>query len=300
MRSAHLFLLTAILLPSVSPNLFADAPSTLMVRWSEEVRSPGICVDRTSWFVSVIPRSVDLDRLVAPVLDDGTTQVGSRILHLDPYERLCLLEATEEGLASHLPVPLADGDPPKAGDRAKCVSGNSTCRSTVAGKDWSYRGERFPLPLLRLRVSESPDYCNAGTALVSEKGDLLAILTGLRIEATGEAYAIPAPRVRKLVEDIKRHHRSGPIWIGLTFHNESSTPEVLEVKPGSPAADAGVRPGDVILAMNGASIESLDDLVEPIHTLPAGEKTAVRVLRGLEEESLSMTTRFADLTSVSH
>lgn len=299
MRFAHPFLLAAFLLSATSRLLHANEPSTLTVRWSGDLHSPGICVDRANWFVSVIPRTVDLEQLGKPQLDDGQSQVGARLLCLDPAERLCLLEAVGEGLSPLRPVPLAKGDAPKAGDRAECVSGKSACRSTVAGKDWSYRGERFPLPLLRLRVSESPDYCHAGTALVSENGDLIALLTGLRLEASGEAYAIPAPRVRKLVEDFKRHQRSGPIWIGLTFHNESSTPEVLEVKPGSPAAEAGVKAGDVILAIDSTPIESLEDLVEVIHTLPAGETTAVRVLRGLDEKTVKMTTRFADLSAAS-
>lgn len=299
MRFSQPFPLAAILLSATSPFLLANEPSTLTVRWSGDLRSPGICVDRPNWFVSVIPATVDLDQIGKPILDDGKQKVDARLLYLDPAERLCLLEASGEGLLLHRPVPLALGEAPKAGDRAECVSGNSACRSTVAGKDWSYRGERFPLPLLRLRVSESPDYCNAGTALVSQKGDLLAILTGLRLEASGEAYAIPAPRVRKLVEDYKRHQRSGPVWIGLTFHNESSTPEVLEVKPGSPAAEAGVRPGDVILAIDQSSIESLEDLVEVVHTLPAGETTVVRVLRGLDEKVVKMTTRFAELSAAS-
>ena len=96
-----------------------------------------------------------------------------------------------------------------------------------------------------------------------------------------------------LLEDMKRHQHSGPVWIGLVFHNESSSPEVLEVKSDSPAAGAGLQKGDVITAMNGTEIESLGDLIESIHHLAAGEPSKVRVLRGLEEKEVEMTPQFA-------
>jgi predicted metalloprotease with PDZ domain len=96
-----------------------------------------------------------------------------------------------------------------------------------------------------------------------------------------------------IVEDMKRHQHSGPVWIGLIFHNESSSPEVLEVKSDSPAAGAGLQKGDVITAMNGTEIESLGDLIESIHHLAAGEPSKVRVLRGLEEKEVEMTPQFA-------
>lgn len=276
--------------------LAEEIPSPVSVIWSEEVDSPAVCVEKDSWFVSVVPKRIQIDTLESAALRGPEGEVAARILHLDPEQRLCLLEAAAT-LGPVQPFSLSADAAPKAGERAECVSGKTACRTTVAGKDWSYRGERFPLPLLRLRVSDVESHCRPGTPLVDEKGLLLGILTCHRPEASDEVYAIPAARIRKLVEDVKRHKRSGPVWIGLVLHNESSTPEVLEVKPGSPAEKAGLLPGDVILGMGDAEIESFDDLVEAIHNLPAGEETHVRILRGLGEETFAMTPRFAEMAS---
>jgi hypothetical protein len=269
-----------------------ELPATVSVKWTGGIESPGVCVDRPSWFVSVVPKSVAIEGLASATLLDANASVEGRILHLDPVHRLCLIEVPS-GLGPVRPVPLSEGANPKAGDQAHCVSGRSACLSTVAGKDWSYRGETFAYPLLRLRVAESKTHCDAGTVLVNEQGELLAILTCQETETEGEVYAIPAARVRKVVEDMKRHQHSGPVWIGLVFHNESSSPEVLEVKSDSPAAGAGLQKGDVITAMNGTEIESLGDLIESIHHLAAGEPSKVRVLRGLEEKEFEMTPQFA-------
>jgi hypothetical protein len=291
MRSAFLICVWVLLLGTL-PIRAGEPPATVSVRWAEGVESPGVCVDRPSWFVSVVPKSISLEGLASATLQDANASVEGKILHLEPVERLCLIEVTT-GLGPVRPVPLSNGAPPKAGDQAHCVSGRSACLSTVAGKDWAYRGETFSYPLLRLRVAESKTHCHAGTVLVNEGGELLAILTCQETETEGEVYAIPAARVRKVVEDMKRHRHSGPVWVGLIFHNESSSPEVLEVKSASPAAEAGMQKGDVITAMNGTEIESLGDLVESIHHLTAGEPSKVRILRGLEEKEVEMTPQFA-------
>jgi len=270
----------------------AEPPATVSVRWAEGLESPGVCVDRSSWFVSVVPKSVPLEGLTSASMHDADTSVQGKILHLDPAERLCLIEVPP-GLGPVRPVSLSNGAPPKAGEQARCVSGRSACLSTVAGKDWAYRGVTFPYPLLRLRVAESSTHCEAGNVLVNDSGELLAIVTCQETETPGEVYAIPAARVRKVVEDIKRHRQSRPVWVGLIFHNESSSPEVLEVKSASPAAEAGLERGDVITAMDGTEIESLGDLVESIHHLTAGEPSKVRILRGLEEKEVELTPRFA-------
>lgn len=276
--------------------LLAEPTTPVTVLWPGGAESPGVCVEKGSWFVSVVPASVETRDLRTTTLrgPEGTTE--GRLLHFDSAQRLCLLE-TSSGLGPVQPVPLSAAAPPKAGAKAECVAGKSACRTAVAGKDWSYRGERFPHPLLRLRVSETGPHCLAGTPLLGGGGELIGLLVCRRPEASDEVYAVPAARVRKLVEDVKRHQRSGPVWVGLVVHGESSTPEVIEVTADSPAKDAGFRPGDVVLALDEAEIESVDDLIETIQNLPAGAETTVRVLRGLSEETLTMTPRFAEVVA---
>ena len=73
---------------------------------------------------------------------------------------------------------------------------------------------------------------------------------------------------------------------------------VVEVKPGSPAAEAGVKEGDVILTIGKGAIGSYDDLVEAIFNLPAGQTVEMKVLRGLDEHPLTITPRFAEVAEV--
>jgi hypothetical protein len=287
----------ALAISSLAVPVSAEPSPMVSVIWSADTVSPAVCVEKDGWFVSVIPENIPLEGLVMTrLLTDRGEQAG-RLLHLDVHDRLCLIES-EDGQVKGRPVPLGECITPKAGQKAECLSGSGACRSTVAGKDWAYRGEHYRLPLLRLRVSEASSPCQAGTPLVSAEGHLIGILTDHSLETSGEVHAIPANRIRKLVEDVKQHNRSGPVWIGLLLHEESSTPEVVEVKPGSPAAEAGVKEGDVILSIGKGAIGSYDDLVEAILNLPAGKSVEMKVLRGLEEHPLTITPRFAEVAEV--
>jgi len=273
-----------------------ETHSTVTVAWNSEVRSPGICVDRPTWFLSVIPASVALDGLTKTTLQIDGESVEARVVFLDGIQRLCLLEAAAP-ITGFAPVSLALTDDLKGGQKLNCLSNRSACLTMVAGKDWSHRGEQFPMPMLRVRVADPEEFCAAGTPLVCEEGKLVGILTGKHHDDSGEVHAIPVARVRKLVEDVKAHKRSGPVRVGLVFHNQSSTPEVVEVKPGSPAERSGLEVGDVILSIDGTETESLDDLVEVIHHLSAGNETPVRVLRGLSEKNLTIIPEFAEMTA---
>ncbi|NLT72017.1 MAG: PDZ domain-containing protein [Verrucomicrobiaceae bacterium] len=287
-----------LVLPGAGSHLSAgeQALSTVTVLWNSEVRSPGICVDRTSWFVSVIPAAVPLEGLTTTRLRHGELTTEARVLFRDDAQRLCLLE-TSTPLTGLTPVSLVHTGELKGGQKLHCLSHRSACLTTVAGKDWSHRGERFSMPLLRVRVADPESFCAAGTPLVSEEGHLVGILTGKDHDETGDVHAIPVARVRKLVTDIKTHQRSGPVRVGLVFHNQSSTPEIIEVKSGSPAERSGLEAGDVILSIDGTDTESLEDLVEVIHNLPAGVETPVTVLRGLSEKDLSIVPEFLEMTA---
>jgi len=292
--SARVFLtgIGLLLLASPADAQNAEPAPVATAAWSDSTRSLAICLGNPNWFVTVIPTGVNLGELAAPTLITEGARHASRNLHVDSHRRICLLE-TKKTIDSQTPLPLAGSPVPKAGERLRCMHGTRACETTVAGKDRLYRGEPLSHPMLRVRVADVEAFCRPGAPLVNDEGEIEGILTDRKLATAGEAHAIPAAQLRKLIREVKRYDRSGPVWVGLVFHNESSTPEVIQVRADSPADEAGIRAGDVVIALNQTEIEDLDDLVEAIHSLPAGEKAEVAVLRGLEERTLSLVPRFA-------
>lgn len=264
--------------------------------WESGVTSPGVCIKRTDWILAVIPESAATETKQGPSVKTSEETLATEILYFDPIQRLCLLQ-TEHKIDEASPSNVATTPEPHPGDKLTCSSPDAKCRTTVAGKEWTYRGRRFQLPLMRVRLA-NPDKsgCSPGTPLFNDDGELEGLLTEHRLEGKGEALAIPASRIHKLVCDVEKYHRSGPVWLGLIFHNHSSSPEVIEVKPNSPASKAGIQKGDVILSLNGKHVEDLNELSEAVLCLPAGEPATIEVLRGLMDEELSLVPQFASVS----
>jgi S1-C subfamily serine protease len=64
---------------------------------------------------------------------------------------------------------------------------------------------------------------------------------------------------------------------------------VFSVSPGSPAEDAGVEPGDVIVEFDGKDITSVEDLFAALRGTSPGDSVPVRVVRGEQEQTLNVT-----------
>ncbi len=291
------FIAVIVLLGTALP-LCAEVPnpSTVSVIWPDGEKSPGVPVEQPGWFVTVVPELVKIENLEQATLQSGTLKSEARVVFTDAAQRLCLLESDPEFVKVEI-FGVTDPVDLKAGQKLECLSDRSACLTALAGKDWTYRGEQLPMPLLRVRVSDPEHFCATGTPLICSKGKLVGLLIGQESDHASDAFAIPASRIHKMIEEVKRFKKSGPVWVGLIFDNHSSTPEVLEVKPESPAENAGVKSGDVILSVNGSEIESLHDLVETISDLPAGESATVKVLRGFTEAELKITPCFAENSS---
>lgn len=273
----------------VSPTT-SDLP--IRIQWDQDRETTAVCVVRPTWFVTLVSRSESMPqaaRVVSVKVAERT--LAGKVLHCDISRGLCLIETSEAG-PTPLPLPEVTSPTPRPGIMLRSLSASDDCRSTIVGKDWMYEGESYPLPFFRVRLADSNHRCSAGTPLVNEAGQLEAILTDHDLGSASEAHAIPVAQIRKLLQELEKFQETGPVWVGMLLHNDSSTPEVKEVVPDSPAANAGLAPGDVVLSLNGNKITDLNDLVEAIHCLPAGEEARITVLRGLDKERLEIVPQF--------
>lgn len=275
-------------------------PSALPIRvqWEQDRETTAVCVVQPTWFVTLVSRNESMPQTAREVsVKVAERTISGKVLHCDLSRGLCLIETSEAG-STPLPLPEVTSPTPRPGIMLRSLSASDDCRSTIVGKDWMYEGESYPLPFFRVRLADSNHRCPAGTPLVNEAGQLEAILTDHDLGSASEAHAIPVAQVRKLLQELAKFKETGPVWVGMLLHNDSSTPEVKEVVPGSPAATAGLAPGDVVLSLNANKISDLNDLVEAIHCLPAGEVARITVLRGLNKERLEIVPQFIAGTEV--
>jgi len=293
--SVRIHILTSIglLATAVSVRAQDEAnPGPIFAIWAEGVEVPALCVGRPQWFVTLIPNEVELDAISPPRLKRGDSEADGKVIYLDESRRLCVLEVTEGNLKASPLRPLASDPFPRAGMKLSCLYSNDTCRSLVAGKDFYYQGTAFSIPLLRVRIAEADEFCRIGVPLLNDIGEIIGLVSDLDLELDNEAHAIPAAQIRKVILDLERFDKSAPSWVGLGFHDQSSTPVIIEVKPDSPAQEAGFELGDVIISLNGSEIEKPIDLLDAPFNLPVGVPARVGVLRGLEEVMIEVTPAF--------
>lgn len=128
---------------------------------------------------------------------------------------------------------------------------------------------------------------NSGGALVNTRGELVGINTAVLAQDAGTegiSFAIPVDLVRGVVDEIKRHGRVIRGWVGLEPDELSSAESVAlglernvgilltHVIDGGPAANAGLRRGDVILAINDEPIRTAQQARLLVAALEPGDQ----------------------------
>ncbi len=142
---------------------------------------------------------------------------------------------------------------------------------------------------------------NSGGALVDVNGHLVGINTAIYSRSGGSmgiGFAIPTSTARSVMEAIVRDGKVTRGWIGVEPQN--LTPELAQyfgssssegvvitgVLQDGPAAQAGIRPGDVVTVIAGTSIKDVTGLLNAVAALTPGQAADIEVLRNQKRETL--------------
>jgi S1-C subfamily serine protease len=132
---------------------------------------------------------------------------------------------------------------------------------------------------------------NSGGPLVDEEGRVIAINTAMIPYAQGIGFAIPINPARDLARELMEHGRIVRPWLGIVGADVnqqmaaryslpmSEGAVVLQVSRGSPAEDAGIRPGDIIIQFGGSSVTSMGELKSAVSKRKVGERVEIRLVR---------------------
>ena len=145
---------------------------------------------------------------------------------------------------------------------------------------------------------------NSGGALVNSLGQLVGINTAVLAQDAGTegiSFAIPVDLVRGVVDEIKRHGRVIRGWVGLGEPDELSRAEsealgiepnvgiLIQVIEGSPAANAGLKDGDVILTINGEPIRTAQQARLLVAALEPGDQIEIHGWRDRQRFTTTLT-----------
>ncbi len=134
---------------------------------------------------------------------------------------------------------------------------------------------------------------NSGGPLVNSKGEVIGVNTAIILPAQGICFAIAINTAKVVVSQLFKHGKVKRGSVGVTgqnvtlsrrvvrFHGLSSGSgvRVITVEPGSPAHNAGVQDGDVIISYDGHVTAGIDDLHKLLSEERIGKHTELKVLR---------------------
>jgi Do/DeqQ family serine protease len=151
-----------------------------------------------------------------------------------------------------------------------------------------------------IQIDASINPGNSGGPLLNINGELIGINTAIYAKAQGIGFAIPISKTRKIISDLIAHGEVIEPWIGIIVQNidaglsrylnvpAKSGVLIKMVENGSPAAKAGAREGDILLALDNRKIVSADDFQSTMRNYSIGDKLNLKLRRRAESLTLSV------------
>jgi serine protease DegQ len=228
--------------------------------------------------------------------------VEAKLLGSDPGTDIAVVQIPLKGLTA---VPLGNSDL-QVGDFI-AVAGNpyglegSATQGIVSAVMRSDIGYEIFEDFIQIDAAVNPG--NSGGALVDIDGRLVGMPTAsgaAKLGTQGISFAIPVNIVRSVAGELigKGHFKHGGLGIvaeNLNFETARQLhlpvtrgAAVTFVFPGTPAAEAGVKKGDVIIAINGKAVRTASDYIANVATTPIGQKLAIQFLSGGMRKELTL------------
>jgi serine protease Do len=154
----------------------------------------------------------------------------------------------------------------------------------IAGFDRKCFGGYFPTKHLRVNMPPQPG--EGGAPLLNIKGEVVGIL--LYKFENSSCYALPIEAAEKIRSDYVRFGEPRYGWIGTNVQEatapvEGSRALTTEVMKDAPAAEAGLKPGDIVLQVGRTKVHEPEDILEASFFLTAGDAVPITVMRGNEK-----------------
>lgn len=145
---------------------------------------------------------------------------------------------------------------------------------------------------------------NSGGALVNARGELIGINSAIASQTgsyEGYGFAIPINLAKKVLNDIEKYGAVRRGYLGVSFReldedaasalhiDRTSGLYIDQVAPGSGAAKAGLKHGDIITKVNGKPAYESSDLQEPVARLAPGDKINLTYVRGGDTKTATVT-----------
>lgn len=233
-------------------------------------------------------------------------ELDAEVVGVDPRSDLALLRVDAEDLPY---LSLGADDELEVGEWVLAIGSPfgldfSVTAGIVSGKGRSLpteRGENY-VPFIQTDVAINPG--NSGGPLFNLTGEVVGVNSQIFTRSGGSiglSFAIPVSVLRNVVAQLRDTGEVSRGWLGVTIQNVDRNladsfgldrPRgalVSQLAVDGPAQEAGIEPGDVIIAFNGSPIETSADLPHVVGLIAPGTEVDVRIVRDRKERTIEVT-----------
>ncbi len=250
----------------------------------------GVIVDARNGYVITNHHVVKDARQIVVTLKDNR-RLPAKLVGTDAGTDIALLKIEPKDLAE---VKFGDSDALQVGDFVIAIgnpfglgqTATSGIVSALGRSGLSVEGyEHF------IQTDAPINPGNSGGALVNLKGELIGInsaIIGPSGGNVGIGFAVPSAMARAVMDQLIRYGevRRGRLGISMEDVLGGEGAKIAEVQPNSPAAQAGLKPGDIVTALNGRPVRAAAELRARLGVVPVGDTVDLRVQRGKEVQQV--------------
>jgi serine protease Do len=243
---------------------------------------------------------VDHAKTVTVTTDDGKIHTAN-VVGTDPKSDLALIKVDGSGFSY---VKFAD-HAPRIGEWAIAVGNPFGLGGTVTagivsatGRDIGRGGEDY------VQIDAPINRGNSGGPTFDTEGNVMGVNTAIFSPSGGSVgigFDIPAATAKNVIAQLKDNGHVTRGWLGVQIQpvtsdvadalglKQTAGALVAEPQAGSPAAKAGVKAGDVIVAIDGSAIKDSRELAQKIGTMSPGSSIKLNVIRDGSQQTIDVT-----------
>jgi putative serine protease PepD len=247
----------------------------------------GFVVDTDGTIVTNAHVVGDSDRVEVQFADDRT--VTGEVRGVDTSSDLAIVRVDPARAGKLTALELADSSTVKTGQLAVAIGSPFGLPQTATAGIVSGTGRHIQAPdgfqidsVIQTDAPINPG--NSGGPLLDAAGQVIGVNSQIATGGSGNGnvgigFAVPANTVRDVIPRLERGETIRRAYLGVSTAEGNGGAVVQEATDGGPAAEAGIRSGDVIVAVQGDRIQRPDDVAAAIQDRRPGETVKVEVRR---------------------
>ena len=245
---------------------------------------------------------------------DGTLY-DATVVGTQPVYDLAVLKL--QGASGLTPATFADSDKVQVGDLAVAIGAPLGLSDTVtdgiisakgrAVATGSTEGDATVIDALQTDAAINPG--NSGGALVNGAGEVVGINTAIASVASGApgqssesgnigvGFAIPGNTAKRIAQELTADGKAEITYLGVSAQTAADPQQreigtgaqLVQVQPGTPAADAGLQAGDVVTAVGDRVVTTSTELTAAVRSASPGDQVTLTVRRGQDTQQIRVT-----------